>query len=55
MDKAADQGWDQLQARISQMLGKYVGQELPKDYRPKDADRIAQKFTEHEEKYHDAR
>jgi len=30
MNNTTDKGWDQLQARISQMLGKYVGQELHK-------------------------
>jgi hypothetical protein len=30
MNNATDQGWDQIQARINRMLGKYVGQELHK-------------------------
>jgi hypothetical protein len=36
MNNTTEQGWDQLQSRINQMLGKYVGQELHRtDKRPK--------------------
>jgi hypothetical protein len=39
MNKAPDSGWDQIQARIDQMLGKYIGQELHKiDGQPQDLD-----------------
>jgi hypothetical protein len=55
-NNSVDHGWQQLQARIDQLLGKYLGEELHKiEFKPRDVIYLLEMPPDYEKQYQDTK